>query len=111
MEPINAALTTMGVIFFISFMLEGAIEYFFGILFEKVAKLEPYSWALMYVSAIVGIIAAFGYQFDLVFLFAKFLGQSVGEPSIMGILLTGLAIGRGSNYLHDFVGKFFIKVE
>ena len=52
---------------------------------------------LKYVAVVVGVGMAFAYSLDL--LNAAF--EIVAEPAWVGILLTGLAVGRGSNYVHD----------
>jgi hypothetical membrane protein len=49
---------------------EGVVEYLLGTLFDKIAKIKPYSWALMYVSAGVGIFLAFFYNYNFAHHFA-----------------------------------------
>ena len=98
----------MGVVFLLAFLTESMTEYIFGVLFEKVQKLTPYRWALMYVSAALGVGLAFYYALDLVSLLAGVLGESIA-PSPLGFILTGLAIGRGANYLHQVVATYFPK--
>ena len=98
----------LAVIFLLSFLVESLVEYLFGQFFSHIPSLNPYSWTLMYISAIVGVVAAFVYQFDLISLLGSYVGQPIPINSL-GIVLTGLAIGRGANYLHDLVAKFFVK--
>lgn len=98
----------MGVVFLLAFLTESMVEYVFGTLFEKIQKLTPYKWALMYVSAVVGVGLAFYYALDLVSLLAVVLGENIA-PSPVGFILTGLAIGRGANYLHQVVNTYFPK--
>ena len=96
----------MGVVFLLAFLTESLTEYIFGTLFEKVSALTPYKWALMYVSAAVGVGVAFYYQLDLINLLAGVLGENIA-PSPVGFTLTGLGIGRGANYLHQVVDTYF----
>lgn len=76
-------------------LIEGTITYIWGESSEGSSM--P---ALRYVSLIFGIGAAIAYQIDL-------LG-ALGLPAVyplVGWIATGLIIGRGSNYLNDFVSK------
>jgi len=98
----------LAIILFLATALEGLIEYFFGKIFDHIPAAQPYSWLLMYVAAIFGVIGTFHYQLDLVSLLASFMKLTI-PVSWFGIILTGLAIGRGSNYLHDLISKFFEK--
>jgi hypothetical protein len=98
----------LAVIFLLAFLVESLVEYLFGQVFVHVPAIQPYSWLLMYVSAAVGVLAAFLYGFDLLYLLSQYT-ESPLQTTWFGMLLTGLAIGRGSNYLHDIVSKFFVK--
>lgn len=98
----------LGVIFLLAFLVESLVEYLVGQVFDQVSVLTPYKWTLMYISAFVGVLGAIVYKFDLLFLLAQFLEVSL-EQSIFGTILTGLAIGRGANYLHDLVTKYFVR--
>ena len=60
----------------------------------------------MYVSALCGILLAFYYQLDLIALLASVLGESI-TVSPVGFILTGLGIGRGANWMHQFVEQYF----
>lgn len=98
----------------IAFLIETLVEYLFGTAFDKISALTPYKWTLMYVAMIVGIGAAFLYQLDLINLLSQFLSSSSNVVYILpvtpfGIVITGAAIGRGSNYLHDIYDRFFKK--
>ncbi len=66
------------------------------------------------VAVIVGVAGSFLFQFDVLYLLAKFLNESLKptEPvmlpiSALGMILTGIGIGKGSNYLHEMFKKFF----
>jgi hypothetical protein len=95
-------------IIFLAAVVEGIVEYFFGKIVEHVPALQPYNWLLIYVAAAIGVAGTFHYQLDLFSVFASFLNMTI-TVSAFGITLTGLAVGRGSNYLHDLVEKYFVK--
>lgn len=102
----------LAVIFLLAFLVESLVEYLFGQAFAHLPAIQPYSWLLMYVSAAVGVAGAFMFGFDLLYLMGNYLAvdwPALAAPSPLGIALTGLAIGRGSNYIHDLVAKFFVK--
>jgi hypothetical protein len=88
----------------LAFLAEGLTEYFAGPIFKWLARLVqfPELADLRYVAALVGIGLAFAYHLDLLLA----AGFRPSHPAI-GHILTGLIIGRGSNYLHQFVQQFF----
>lgn len=81
----------------LAFISESMVEYLFGQLVEHVQVLQPYKWLLMYVSAAAGVGLAFYYSLDLFSLITQ------APPTTIGILLSGLSVGRGANFVHDFV--------
>lgn len=89
-------------------LVEGFVEYIFGTLFDKVPKLAGYKWALMYLSLLVGVGLAFYYAIDMVSLIANNAGGAVAVTPV-GIILSGLIIGRGANYINDFVSRWLTK--
>ena len=99
MQPFETVRLVAG-IFALGFLTESMVEYLFGQAIDHFKKLEPLRWALMYVAAAVGVGLSFYYGLDLVSLIFE------GAPSPVGIALTGLAIGRGANYLHQFVSTY-----
>lgn len=101
-------LAILVIIFFMAFLVESLVEYLFGQPFEHIPIVAKYKWLLMYIAAVVGVLGAFMYGLDLLFLLGDYVGI-VMPVTWFGILLTGLAIGRGSNFIHDLVGKFFVK--
>jgi len=54
----------------------------------------------LYLSLILGVSLAFIYQLDL--LAAAGLTD---EADVFGIVLTGLFVGRGSNFVHDVISR------
>ncbi len=94
-------LLVIAIAFALAFLTETLVEYFFGEVANHVPKLQPYKWLLMYVAAIVGVALSLFYKIDL-------LALIIQQPgTVVGTVISGLAIGRGSNYLHQFVMKFF----
>jgi hypothetical protein len=96
----------LGIILALAFLTETLVEFLFSDLFLQFPKLEPYAWTQKYIAVIVGIGGAFIYQFDLLYLLADFFGVPLVH-SAFGIVMTGIGIGKGSNYLHDFIMRFF----
>jgi len=102
----------LAVMFLLAFLVESLVEYVFGQAFDHVPAIQPYRWLLVYIPLGVGIGGAFLFGFDLLYLLGNWLEAdwpTLAVPSWYGMALTGLAIGRGSNYLHDVVSKFFVK--
>jgi hypothetical protein len=104
----TSVLVTMGILFLLAFLVEALVEAVFGTLFDKVPALTPYKWTLMYIAFVVGIIGAFVYRFDLMYLLAVYLDDKATLTiTTFGTVLTGLGIGRGSNFLHDLFMRWF----
>jgi hypothetical protein len=62
---------------------------------------EPLSAQMkVWVSAVLGVVVCIAYSADLL----AILGYTAGIPYI-GAVLTGLLIGRGSNYINDIVTR------
>lgn len=104
-------LVILAIVLFIAFLIETLVEFVLGTLFDKIPKLAPLKWTIMYVAIAVAIFAAFLYRLDLVSLLAQFLGTNDIPQTTFGIVVTGVAIGKGSNYLHDLFKKFFVKPD
>jgi len=89
----------------LAFLTESMVEYLFGSVVNHVPKLDPFRWLLMYVAAGVGIGLAFFYKLDLLALIVS------SPPQWVGMLASGFIVGRGANYLHDFVSTYLLKQE
>lgn len=89
----------------LAFLTESMVEYLFGQLADHIEKLTPFKWALMYIAALAGVGLAFYYRLDLLALIGNL------EASPVGFLLSGLIIGRGANYLHDFVTRYILQQQ
>lgn len=83
-------------IFLLAFLTESLVEYFWASLFKKYG-LADY---LKYLAAAVGVVLCLAYQVDILHQLA---GLVPIHPAI-GQVLTGIVIGRGGNYLSDFIG-------
>jgi hypothetical protein len=57
--------------------------------------------ALRYAAAVVGVVLAVIYRVDLL----AMIGLAPLYP-IVGYLITGLIVGRGSNFVHDFADRW-----
>lgn len=102
------ALSVLIVMLGLAFMVETLTEAVFGPMFDKLPALTPHKWALMYVALVTGLVGALVYQFDLVAVLGASVQLAPPIPvSTFGKILTGLAIGKGSNYLHQLISKFF----
>ncbi len=101
-------LALLAIILFLAFLVETLVEATFAPIMDNFTVLLKYKWMLMYIAMGVGIAGAFLYKLDIVYLLGAWLNV-VGEGwkmSAFGIVLTGLAIGKGSNYLHELIKKF-----
>jgi hypothetical protein len=103
-------LGTLGIILLLAFTLEAMIEYFLGAWFEHVPQVQKYKWLTIYIAAVAGVVGAIIYQFDLIYLIGQWLETPI-KSHIFGVVLTGLAIGRGSNFIHDLIKRFFASNE
>jgi|GEM_PF-1157430 len=101
---------------FVSFLIETLVEYLFAPFFDHFEKMTKYKWMQMYIAFAVGIAAAFIYRLDLIYILSAFWAQASPAANValwpvttFGMIITGAAIGRGSNYLHDIFQTFFLK--
>jgi hypothetical protein len=68
---------------------------------EPAANLDWRALTLRYTAALVGVLLCIVYQADLLLLF------NLNPPwPWVGYLITGLLIGRGSNFVHDFAARW-----
>ena len=94
----------LAISFLLAYLTESLTEYVIGTLFDKIEKLKPWRWTLMYIAAIVGVFLAYYYKLDLLALIGS-------DPTPVGFAFTGLIIGRGANYLHAFVSKYLLQKQ
>jgi len=103
---VQTVLGVLAVILALAFLVETLIEALFGRIVDHFPVLQPYKWTLIYFAVVAGIIGAFVYQFDLLYLLFMFMGIP-GQVMTYGIVITGIAIGMGAGYIHQFISKFF----
>lgn len=94
----------IGVSLALAFLAESMTEYLFGTLADHLPALAPLRWALQYIAALAGVGLAFFYRLDLIGVIGGL------DASWVGFILSGLVIGRGANFLHQFVSQYFPKV-
>lgn len=95
-------MTTMLLFTVLATLIEGLVEYFVGTIFDHVPKIKEWRWLTIYIPPVLGVIVAIAYQLDLLSLIVAGL-----PASTLGMILSGLIMGRGANYLHQFVATFF----
>jgi len=71
-------------------LVESFSEYVFG----KIEKMKPF---IMYIALLLGVGAALAYKVDILAMF------NLHANSYVGYVISGLIIGRGSNYLNDII--------
>ena len=98
----------------LTFLNESLVEYIAGTPMDKSEKLKPYKWLLMYLAMVTGVLLSFYFKVDLIAMLPVWLAELLQykeipayAPTTVGLLLTGLSIGRGSNFLHQLMAKFF----
>ena len=91
MESVVSMTAVLG----LAFLCEGVTEYLFADLLTKLKLDKSY---LRYVSALVGVGVCLIYGVDAL---SGVLGLSP-RFAPLGQVLTGLVLGRGANYVHDF---------
>jgi hypothetical protein len=84
----------------LAFLAESMVEYLFGQAIDHIPALAELRWALVYVAAGVGVALAYYYNLDLINVIIQ------AEPTGVGMLLTGLIVGRGANFVHEFVTTY-----
>ena len=90
MQPVNLFLAAMVLATFI----EGTVEY----IFADRTNAQPY---LKYIALALGVLVSLAYKLDIL----ASLGIISPLPFV-GSIVSGLIIGRGSNYVNDFVSSF-----
>ena len=86
---------TLAGILFLSTFVEGMIQYFAG---ESKYGTRPW---LRYVSLVMGVALAIAYKVNI----PEFAGIT-SDYAVVNYIVSGVIIGRGSNYLNDLVSHF-----
>ena len=90
--------TSLGVsVFLLATLIEGFTEYALADLADKAGAKR----VLKYVPLALGVLAAVAYKVDIL----ASLGVVSSVPFV-GSVVSGLIIGRGSNYVNDIVSRF-----
>ena len=110
---ISTVIALFGAAFALAVLLEGAVEYLIGTPMDQSEKAKKWKWLLIYPSMILGILICLYYGLDLIVLIVYVLsklagGEVVWNVTWVGMILSGILIGRGSNYLHDFLVKVLV---
>ena len=95
--PIGEVAGAFGVALVLAAVVEAVLEYVLGTWFIPLSNATRQK-VVMAVGLVVGIALALSYQVDIL----AALGLA---PSLVGQVVTGALIGRGSDYLHGFVKK------
>jgi len=96
----------LGLVLILAWLVEGIVELVVktalnAIWTEPTEQQLGVATALKLVTSIaLGIVLAFATGIDLLNVVAKTFGQTI-EPTI-GLIFTGVILGRGSNFIHDF---------
>ncbi len=93
------ALAPFAAVLALAFLCESLTEYFFS---DLLAALKVEARYLKYIAMLVGVALALAYGLDAL---EGFLGLAPRLPYV-GQVLTGLILGRGANYVHDFYTQF-----
>jgi hypothetical protein len=91
-EPIFAVLA-------LAFLAESLTEYLFA---GPLSALRMPAAVTRYVAVAVGVLLAWAYDLDIV---RDLLGLSP-RPPLLGIVLSGVILGRGASYVHDFYSSY-----
>ena len=108
-NPIGILLD-LSVNFFLMFVFAGLVEalteFVFAPLFDNLGWLDKNKWLLPYTPIPLGILGAIMYQFDILYEVSRIAGGTV-EVNALGLVLTGVLIARGSNFLHQYTERWF----
>jgi len=97
---------TLALAFILAVSVEGGVEVLLGQPFKFFSKLLPYREIILTYSGIAaGVFLSIYYHVDMIASLSWISGGDYLAPSMVGFILSGLVIGRGSNAVHDFITK------
>lgn len=97
-------IVTLIIAFILAVAAEGGVEILFGQPLAMIKTTSPYkSMILTYIGVAAGVFLAIFYQVDMIYSLGTLASETGAvQPSLVGYIMSGLVIGRGSNYVHDF---------
>lgn len=96
----------LAVILCLAFLIETLVEATLGEALNHIPAAAPFKWLLRYVAVGVGVAGALIYKFDLIYLLAQFSEVPIIKTTF-GQVITGIAIGQGAAYLHQYISLYF----
>jgi hypothetical protein len=109
---VNLPAGELTVILIFAILVEMLVEYFVNPLLPSTSRFPPGAalplWTTLpyarYAAAIAGVALAIYYQLDVLsMLFPQYV------PDYVGMVLSGLVISRGANYVHDWIADPLVK--
>jgi hypothetical protein len=91
-EPVFAVLA-------LAFLAESLTEYLFA---APLSAARLPAGVIRYVAVAVGVLLAWAYDLDLT---RDALGLQP-QPAVLGVILSGVVLGRGASYVHDFYANY-----
>ena len=98
-------LVTLALVFTLAVAAESGVEIVFGPLFKFVWFEGVKPIVLPYVAVAAGIFLTIYYQVDMIAGLVSLTQGTSLQATMVGYVLTGLIVSRGSNAVHDFVMK------
>ena len=88
----------ISIIIAVAILIEGLVEYGKTIL-DMVDTGERKTAIIQCITIVVGILMAFAFNADI------FATVGIAVNHTIGMILTGIIMSRGSNYVSDFIGR------
>lgn len=92
-----------GFLVLLATLVEGIVEYFIAPLFD--VYLPRYKFLLMYVAVLLAVAFTLFYRLDMIAALAGLFNVEIAN-TVFGQIVTGVVLGRGSNYLHQIITKY-----
>jgi hypothetical protein len=110
-EMLTFVLTTVALLFVLSFLVEAVVQVVLGSwLWKGVEEKANFrAVVLQLAAAAFGVVLALAFGIDLIGKVVSFFDVTPVYPQfafIVGCVLTGLLFGRGSNWFHDLMSKW-----
>ena len=81
----------------LAFLIESSVEHF---VVKPLKRAEKQTWWVSYLALVLGILMSIGFRIDLL---ASFNIEAI--TPLIGQIVTGFVIGRGSNFVSDLAGR------